>query len=95
MRYIEICKRSVRLNGQDDSTLVYYVTAEDMPEPGASTVLESYGVGVTVAESGETAHIPNVTLSRDAILALAELLARHDVTPVTAGDVVIDWLSGI
>jgi hypothetical protein len=93
MRHIEICKKSVVLNGQDESTIVYYITVDGMSEPGAETALESYGVGVTIVESGETAEIPNVTLSKDGILALAELLACHLVTPVTAGDVVVDWLS--
>ena len=95
MRQIEICKKSVNLNGQGDSTIAYYVTVDEMAEPGAETVLECYGVGVTIVESGETAVIPNVTISKDVIVALAELLAYHLVTPVTAGDVVADIISAL
>ena len=95
MRHMEFCRKSIKLNGRDDSTLVYYVTVDEMTEPGAETALESYGVGVTMIHSGETAIIPNVTVSGERIIALAELLSSHLVTPVTAGDVVADWLSGI
>jgi hypothetical protein len=36
-----------------------------------------------------------VTFSQNGIIALAELLARHLVTPVTLGDIVADWVCGL
>ncbi len=78
--------------GDEERTLVYYVTIDDLNDAQSGIVLETYGVGITICESGETEIIPNVTFSRTSILALVDLLAYHLVTPVTARDVVNDWL---
>ena len=48
--------------------------------------------GIQVETGGEKAVIPCITPSQVAVLALAERLIRGCVTPVTARDVVEDWL---
>lgn len=48
--------------------------------------------GVTVEYGGEVAAIPDITLKIGDILALAGLLRRGSVTPVTLLDVIEDWL---
>lgn len=92
MRHMEICKRSLKLHADNESTLVYYVTVDTVTNNASGIELETYGVGVTISESGETTMIPNVTLSKTAILELIELLASHLVTPVSVHDIVCDWL---
>lgn len=49
-----------------------------------------YGIQVEVGR--EKTVIPRITPSQVAVLALAERLIRGCVTPVTARDVVEDWL---
>ena len=49
-----------------------------------------YGIQVEVGR--EKTVIPRITPSQVAVLALAEWLIRGCVTPVTARDVVEDWL---
>ena len=49
-----------------------------------------YGIQVEVGR--EKTVIPRITPSQVAVLALAERLIRWCVTPVTARDVVEDWL---
>jgi hypothetical protein len=53
---------------------------------------ESYGIKLTKRESGESAEIPDVTLSRRLIIGLAARLVRNAVTPVTLKEVVYDWM---
>lgn len=92
MRQMEICRKSVRLIEEADHTLIYYVTIDDLTDAATGIVLETYGVGISICESGETAVIPNVTFSKTGILTLIDLLAYHTVTPVTVSDIVDDWL---
>lgn len=94
MRHIEICRKTSQLNADKESTIIYYITVDQVNDADAGIDLENYGVGVTIAESGETKIIPNITFSKTEILLLAALLATHLVTPVTVGDVVEDWLGG-
>lgn len=63
----------------------YFLLAEELGESG-----EEYGVGVKRGEEVET--IPGITVSHDRITSLLALLLRGEVTPVTARDVVEDWL---
>jgi hypothetical protein len=53
---------------------------------------DSYGIKLTSSESGESAEIPNVTLSRRNIIGLAAKVVRNAVTPVSLKEVVYDWL---
>lgn len=99
MRQMEICKMNAKLIeenvGEDiaqEITIVYYVTIDEFTDATTGIVLETYGVGVTIVESGESEIIPNVTFSKTNILTLINLLSHHLVTPVTLSDVVYDWL---
>lgn len=92
MRHMEICRKNIKLNEEKENTVVYYVTIEELSDLPAGMTLETYGVGITISESGETEIIPNVTFSKTSILALVELLAAQHVTPVSVGDIVEDWL---
>ncbi len=92
MRHMEICKKRTRFDADCDCTLVYYVTVDELFDPRTGIELESFGVGVTICENGETGIVPNVTFSKAGILSLADLIASHLVTPVTIRDIVEDWL---
>lgn len=94
MRHIEICRKYSHLCADKQSTIIYYITVDEVNDADADIYLENYGIGITIAESGETRIIPNITFSKTEILLLAALLASHLVTPVTLGDVVEDWLGG-
>lgn len=92
MRHMEICRKRTNLNTERSFTLIYYVTVDELNEPSSGMELESFGVGVTICENGETGIVPNVTFSRTGVLSLAASLAFHLVTPVTVRDIVEDWL---
>lgn len=92
MREMEYCKKSVSFDTEEPKTLVYHVTIDEMHVPASESIIETYGIGVTIFESGETALIQNVTLSKSRIMSLSGLLAAHLVTPVTVNDIVEDWL---
>lgn len=92
MRQMEICKKDLCLGEAREQTLTYYVTINDLTDDTTGILLESYGVGVTINESGESSVIPNVTFSRTRILELVNKLADHLVTPVSISDIVDDWL---
>ena len=53
---------------------------------------ESYGVRLTLEETGETAALADLTVLPDRIAALADTLVRCGVTPCALADVVADWL---
>lgn len=95
MRHIEICRKYSELYSDTQSTIVYYITVDEINDVDADIHLETYGVGVTIAETGETKIIPNITFSKTEIYLLATLLSTHLVTPVTVGDIVEDWLGGL
>jgi hypothetical protein len=54
--------------------------------------LESYGIRVSVVETGEQAELLDLTTSSARISELANRLAGGGVTPCALGDVVEDWL---
>jgi hypothetical protein len=89
---MEICRKNIRLHEAAENTIVYFITIDDLSDAATGIELETYGVGITICESGETEIISNVTFSKTGILSLINLLACHLVTPVTVGDVVSDWL---
>jgi hypothetical protein len=88
---MEICRNKASLYDQE-RTLIYTVTVDDVTESVSGMELESYGVGVTILENGEAEIVPNVTFCKTKVLSLIETLAVHLVTPVTVRDVVEDWL---
>lgn len=92
MRHMEICRKRTRLDTREECTLVYYVTVDELTDPFAGLELESYGVGISICENGETGLVPHVTFSKAGVLSLADLLAENLVTPVTVRDIVEDWL---
>ncbi len=91
MRQMEVRRNQARLCDQE-KTLIYTITIDEVTEPVSGLELESYGVGVAILESGEAGIVPNVTFCRTKIESLIETLAAHLVTPVTVRDVVEDWL---
>ncbi len=92
MRHMEITKQLVHTDTRTTHTIVYYVTVNELVQPETGAVLEYYGIGVTICESGESAIISNVTFSKTDILSLVSLLSTCLVTPVSVRDVVDDWL---
>lgn len=68
------------------NTVRYYLLAEEWKELG-----ESYGLQVRYGE--ESAMIPDITISQRHIERLLQALVRGGVTPVTAREVVDDWLN--
>ena len=68
----------------------YFVVVGEM-EVGGRFACESYGVKVA-EPGGDTATIPNLTVSVSRIDALMDLLVRNSVGPTGVGDVVQDWL---
>lgn len=68
----------------------YFVVIGEM-EVGTHFSCESYGVKI-VEQGGDTAVIPNVTVSISRIDALIGLLVGNTVGPASARDVVDDWL---
>ncbi len=95
MRHMEICRKNIDLGEKKENTLVYFVTIDDLTNTAAGIILESYGVGITICESGESAVISNLTVRGTDILELVNLLADHLVTPVTVCDIVDDWLCAV
>ncbi len=92
MRQMEICRKSIRFDESVECTAIYFITIDDLSDPATGIELETYGVGITLSESGETEVVSNVTFSKTGIFSLIDLLASHLVTPSTVGDIVIDWL---
>lgn len=68
----------------------YYVLVGDM-EVGGRLACESYGIKVC-EQGGDTACIPDLTVSVSRIDGLMELLLRNTVGPASARDVVEDWM---
>lgn len=53
---------------------------------------ESYGVGITIPQTGEREVIWDLTMRPERIESLADRLIRGGVTPCTLREVVDDWL---
>ena len=68
---------------------VYQILISNTPPP---LCCESYGIRVSVIETGEREEIGNITVRPERIEELADLLLRGQVTPCTLRDVVDDWL---
>lgn len=79
-------------SGEDGTThrFEYYVTIGQM-EVDHRFACESYGVKIR-EQGGETASLPDLTISTGRIDSLMELLTRNAVGPAGLRDVVDDWL---
>ena len=69
----------------EGSPIQYHLLAEE-----AESGIGSYGVRVILGE--EIASLPGVTGSQTAIMELIEAMIRGTVTPVSAREIVDDWL---
>ena len=67
----------------------YHILIKDITEP---IHFDSYGVRVTVDQTGERKELPDITVLPDAVLKLVQQLAEGGVTPCTLRSVVEDWL---
>lgn len=67
----------------------YHILIKDITEP---IQCESYGVRVTVNQTGERKELPDITVLPDTVLKLVQQLAEGGVTPCTLRSVVEDWL---
>ena len=67
----------------------YHILIKDITEP---IQCESYGVRITVDQTGERKERPDITVLPDAVLKLVQQLAEGGVTPCTLRSVVEDWL---
>ena len=87
----EVYWGTARLTAQDGRPIScqYRVLVRSCPPP---VHCESYGVKVTLAETGEEAALTDLTVLPDRIAALADTLVRCGVTPCALADVVDDWL---
>lgn len=70
-------------------TCRYHLLIREVPPP---VCCESYGLRVTIPETGERAEVPDITLRMERILALGDLVVRGCVTPCTLREVIEDWL---
>lgn len=68
----------------------YYILIDEITCAGG-LVCENYGAKISIP-GGESASVPDLTLSAGRIEAFAALLMRNCVTPSTLRDVVEDWL---
>ena len=87
----EIDWGATRLTGEDSRPLTCRCTvlARTCPPPVSA---ESYGVRLTLEETGEAAEVQGLTLLPGKIETLADTLLRCGVTPCALADVVSDWL---
>ncbi len=87
----EVYWGTARLTAQDGRQIScqYRVLVRSCRPP---VLCESYGVKVTVVETGEEAAAKDLTVLPDRIAALADMLVRCGVTPCALDDVVADWL---
>ena len=67
----------------------YHILIKDITEP---IQCESYGVRITVDQTGERKELPDITVLPDAVLKLVQQLVESGVTPCTLRSVVEDWL---
>ena len=70
-------------------TCRYHLLVREIPPPLAG---ESYGIGVTILQTGEGVEIWDITPCQRQIESLASLVMGGGVTPCTLRDVVDDWL---
>ena len=70
-------------------TCSYHLLIREIPPP---VLGESYGIGISIAQTGEREEVWDITISYRRIEALAGLVVRGGVTPCALREVVDDWL---
>ncbi len=90
MREIAVAKKQLWDENGINRMLDYAILVNET-EISPRMVCESYGVRIR-GEGGETAEVPDLTVSSARIGELVELLVRNAVTPCTLRDVIDDWL---
>ena len=90
MRKLEICRKKITLEGDNNLEVVYYITVDDLFNSDGVTVLESYGVGIQIPLSGEEDNIKCITADARKIYAIVHMLSEGTVTPVGLRDVLYD-----
>lgn len=71
------------------ATCEYRILVRTLPPP---VCCESYGISITLVETGEREELQDITVQPERIEALARLLAGGSVTPCTLREIVEDWL---
>jgi hypothetical protein len=87
-----MCKKRVGSDNGRELTLIYSVTVDELTNTSLNASVESYGVGVTVEESGEEVYVRHITLHSSEIFRITSCLSSNFVTPTTLTDIVEDWL---
>ena len=95
MKFIEICQKPTCFGNNCKATLVYNITVDELSDPAAGIAVESYGIRISIVESGEQDTVRHITCSLEKIEGLVRLLSENSVTPVTLRDVVADWLCAV
>lgn len=89
MRELVMGETVLDVAGDDALTCEYRVLIRTLPPP---VCCESYGIRVTLKQTGEQKEVPDITFCRGRIEELADLLLRNGVTPCTLLEVITDWL---
>ena len=71
------------------TTCEYRVIVRTLPPP---LCCESYGVSITMVQTGERAEVLDITVRPERVEELAQPLLAGCVTPCTLGEIVADWL---
>lgn len=71
------------------ATCVYWILVRTVPPPVSC---ESYGVCITMLQTGEREEVLDITVRPERILSLAQMLRAGGVTPCTLREVIDDWL---
>lgn len=71
------------------TTCEYRIVIRTLPPPLAC---ESYGISITLVQTGERAQVTDLTIRPERAEELAERLLAGGVTPCTLREVVEDWL---
>lgn len=71
------------------ATCEYWILIRTLPPP---LTCESYGVRVTLVQTGEQAQVPDITVRPERVEELIQLLIAGGVTPCTLREIVEDWL---
>ena len=90
MKELTVGRRQVVDEAGREHTYDYAILVGETPVSSGFSC-ESYGVRIQ-GQNGESAQIPDITVSAARIDELMDLLVRNTVTPCTLRDVVDDWL---
>lgn len=89
MREFLLGEQTLRTEQGRSFTCEYRVQVQ---ETAGRIFCESYGISITLRETGEQETVTDITVNGERIQELGELLLRNGVTPCTLRDVINDWL---